>query len=99
MVNYITKAKRKMEERKIISFEEYRKRKAGNSFKEDPLSEVFKKDLREQKELLEWYSFHEAFNKHKLFLHLLFRENRQKGQNLDSGFLAMLLTKIDHGLL
>ena len=34
-----------MENDNIISFEEHRKKKAGHSYKEDALSQLFKKDL------------------------------------------------------
>ena len=52
-----------MSNHKIISFEEYRKQKAGNSYREDVLSAVFKKDLRDQTDLLNWYLFHKELNK------------------------------------
>lgn len=77
-----------MENGNIISFEEYRKKKTGQSYKEDALSQLFKKDLREQGDLIGWYQFHKRFNKYKLFVHCLFKENHQEGNvNPNSGFL------------
>nr|VFK66640.1 MAG: hypothetical protein BECKUNK1418G_GA0071005_110113 [Candidatus Kentron sp. UNK]VFK72131.1 MAG: hypothetical protein BECKUNK1418H_GA0071006_109714 [Candidatus Kentron sp. UNK] len=78
-----------MDNKNIISFEEYRKRKLGSSYKEDTLSDLFKKDLREQDDLIEWYQFHKRLNKHKLFAHCLFSSNHQEGnRNPNSGFLV-----------
>ena len=77
-----------MENGNIISFEEYRKEKSGQPYKEDALSQLFKKDLREQGDLIGWYQFHKRFNKYKLFVHCLFKENHQEGNvNPNSGFL------------
>lgn len=73
----------------IISFEEYREKKLGRMQEESPLNELFKKDLREQRDLLDWYSFHNIFNKHKLFVHTLFTENHVNGlKNPNSGFVV-----------
>jgi hypothetical protein len=73
---------------KIISFEDYRKQNAGSSYREDALSAIFKKDLREQTDLLSWYLFHRNFNKFKLFVHCLFSENHQKqNPNPNSGYV------------
>ena len=80
---------KKTENGNIISFEEYRKRRGGHSYREDALSRLFKKDLREQEDLIGWYQFHRRFNKHKLFVHSLFEENHQAGNiNPNSGFLV-----------
>ncbi|NQT10606.1 MAG: hypothetical protein HQ573_05495 [Desulfobacteraceae bacterium] len=77
-----------MENGNIISFEEYRKKKSGQPYKEDALSQLFKKDLREQGDLIGWYQFHKRFNKYKLFVHCLFKENHQeRNVNPNSGFL------------
>jgi hypothetical protein len=77
-----------MDDNKIISFEDYRKRKAGTSYKEDALSSIFKKDLREQTDLLNWYLFHRDINKYKLFVHCLFYKNhRIQNPNPNSGYV------------
>lgn len=77
-----------MYKNKIISFEDYRKQKAGSGYKEDALTAIFKKDLREQTELLNWYLFHRDFNKYKLFVHCLFYKNhRMKNPNPNSGYV------------
>jgi hypothetical protein len=74
---------------KIISFEEYRVKKLGRKQEESPLNELFKKDLREQKDLLDWYWFHNQFNKHKLFVHALFLENHVPGRtNPNCGYIV-----------
>lgn len=76
-----------MDDNKIISFED-RKQKAGIHYKEDALSGIFKKDLREQTDLLKWYLFHRNVNKYKLFVHCLFYENHKiKSKNPNSGFV------------
>lgn len=77
-----------MEDNKIISFEDHRRQKAGASYKEDALSSIFKKDLREQTDLLSWYLFHRDFNKYKLFVHCLFSQNHQTQEsNPNSGYV------------
>ena len=74
---------------KVISFEEYRKKRDSTSVENKALSELFNKDLREQKDLLTWYSFHNSFNAHKLFLHNLFIENhRNKKPNPNAAFFV-----------
>jgi len=65
-----------MDDNKIISFED-RKQKTGIHYKEDALSGIFKKDFREQADLLKWYLFHRNVNKYKLFVHCLFYENHK----------------------
>jgi len=73
----------------IFSFEEYREKKLGRQRREGPLDELFRKDLREQKDLLDWYSFHNIFNQHKLFVHTLFLENHASdGKNPNSGYVV-----------
>lgn len=77
-----------MDDNKIISFEDYRKQKAGSSYKEDALTVIFKKDLREQTELLNWYLFHRDFNKYKIFVHCLFHQNHStENPNPNSGYV------------
>jgi hypothetical protein len=72
----------------IISFEEYRQKKAGKNYREDAFTAIFRKDLREQEDLINWYLFHKDFNKHKLFVHSLFYENHiQKIPNPNSGYV------------
>lgn len=79
-----------MDKGNIVSFEEYRKQKAGIRYQEDALSAVFKKDLREQTDLLDWYLFHRIINKFKLFVHCLFYENHiPKRANPNSGFVVV----------
>ena len=78
-----------MDNNNIVSFEEYRKKKTGNNYQEDALSAIFKKDLREQTDLLQWYMFHNIFNKHKLFVHSLFYQNHvQRSKNPNAGFVV-----------
>ncbi|MCL4440718.1 MAG: hypothetical protein M1609_09075 [Firmicutes bacterium] len=73
----------------IFSFEEYREKKLGRKHGENPLDELFRKDLRDQRDLLDWYSFHNIFNKHKLFVHTLFLENHVDGRkNPNSGYVV-----------
>jgi len=73
----------------IFSFEEYREKKLGRKLQESPLDELFRKDLREQRDLLDWYSFHNIFNKHKLFVHALFLENHADGRKTpNSGYVV-----------
>lgn len=73
----------------IFSFEEYREKKLGRQRRESPLDELFRKDLREQRDLLDWYSFHNIFNKHKLFVHTLFLENHAADRkNPNSGYVV-----------
>ena len=73
----------------IFSFEEYREKKLGRKHGENPLDELFRKDLRDQRDLLDWYSFHNTFNKYKLFVHALFLENHAAGRkNPDSGYVV-----------
>ncbi len=74
---------------KIVSFEDYRKRKLGDNYKRDALSVVFEMDLREQPEMIAWHQFHTIFNKYKLFVHTLFNENMNIDKNLDSGFVIV----------
>ena len=77
-----------MEDNKIVSFEDYRRQKTGPSFKGDALSSIFKEDLREQTDLLNWYMFHKNFNKYKLFVHCLFSQNHQTQQhNPNTGYV------------
>lgn len=75
----------------IISFEDYRRKLRGTGYREDPLSEVFRKDLREQQDLLDWYLFHRRFSRYKLFVHSLFYENHvvALGHNPNAGFVAV----------
>lgn len=72
----------------VISFEHYRRVKLGQAYQEDALSALFKKDLRDQTDLLMWYMFHQTFNKHKLFVHTLLHQNRQLDKNPNSGFVV-----------
>ncbi len=79
----------------IISFEEYRRKKAGKNYREDDLSAIFRKDLREQEDLTDWYLFHNTFNKHKLFVHTIFYENHiQKIPNPNSGYVIAFFDEI-----
>lgn len=79
-----------MKDNKIISFEDYRRQKAGSTYEEDALSAIFKKDLREQTDLLNWYLFHRDFNKYKLFVHCLFSQNHQiRRRNPNSGYVIV----------
>lgn len=78
-----------MEKDNVVSFDTFRKMRFGESIKDDSLSAIFKKDLREQPELIQWYIFHNMVNKHKLFIHTLFLENHhQKSHNPNSGFVV-----------
>jgi hypothetical protein len=56
---------------------------------------VLKKDLREQKDVVDWYLFHRSFNKYKLFLYSLFYNNhsRLKGVNPNAGFIQVFNEK------
>jgi len=47
----------------IISFEEYRRKLRGVDYGEGPIAELFKKDLRDQQDLVDWYRFHHTFNR------------------------------------
>lgn len=80
-----------MSENNIISFEEFRKKKKNEESSDNPLTQVLKKDLREQEDLVSWYLFHNSFNKYKLFLHSLFYKNHQrlKGTNPNSGYISI----------
>ncbi len=80
-----------MTEDKIISFEEFRLKKQQSDMEDNPISKVLNQDLREQKDLLDWYLFHRSFNKYKLFLHALFYNNheRLKGVNPNAGFIQV----------
>ena len=84
-----------MDEDKIISFEEYRNKKSDTLSEEDNLlSTILNKDLREQNDLLDWYSFHHLFNGYKLFLHSLFQRNHSnKGINPRCGFIMAFTQK------
>lgn len=75
----------------IISFEEFRLKKKKNESDNDPIMQVLKKDLREQKDLIDWYLFHRSFNKYKLFLHSLFYNNHERlnGSNPNAGFIQI----------
>lgn len=78
-----------MEDNKIISFEDYRRKRAGNDYREDAISSIFRKDLREQKDLIDWYSFHRIFNKYKLFVHCLFSQNHYpQNTNPKAGYIV-----------
>jgi len=74
----------------VVKFSDFmKKRFKGEGNLDNPISKVLHQDLREQKELLAWYSYHSSFNKHKLFLHSLSRENHQEGQiNPNAGFVV-----------
>mgnify|MGYP003586691513 FL=1 len=77
-----------MSDNKIISFEEFRKRKQGSHYVPDSLSDIFSLDLKEQKDLLQWYSFHNHFSPYKLFLLNLFNSNQKEGNvNPIAGFI------------
>ena len=80
-----------MTEDKIISFEEFRLKKQKSDMEDNPISKVLNQDLRDQKDLLDWYLFHRSFNKYKLFLHALFYNNheRLKGVNPNAGFIQV----------
>jgi hypothetical protein len=80
-----------MTEDKIISFEEFRLKKQQSEMEDNPISKVLNQDLRDQKDLLDWYLFHRSFNKYKLFLHALFYNNheRLKGVNPNAGFIQV----------
>lgn len=80
-----------MSKNKIISFEEFRLNRQGNNSPDNAVTQVLKKDLREQEDLIDWYLFHKSFNKYKLFLHTLFYNNhkRKKGVNPNSGFITI----------
>lgn len=74
----------------VISFEEYLKKKKGKDYNPD-LSDIFKKDLREQTDLLDWYIFHNSINKHKLFVHTLLYENHNfENINPNVGFVVSI---------
>ncbi|HEV7165030.1 MAG TPA: hypothetical protein VGO35_06540 [Gammaproteobacteria bacterium] len=74
---------------KVISFEECRRRKLGRQYKPDIFSLEFEKSLSEQKELLDWYRFNRYFNKHRLFLHALLKDNESRENNHDCGFVLV----------
>lgn len=77
-----------MDEGDIISFEQYRKKKYGNQYEKNTLSEILNRDLREQTDLLDWLSFHSSLNKYKLFVHMLFRQNHNpNNRNPNAGYL------------
>ena len=77
-----------MSDDKVISFEDYRKQKAGSIYQEDALTVIFKKDLKEQTDLLNWYLFHRNINKYKLFVHCLFYQNHSsKNPDPNSGYV------------
>ena len=75
----------------VISFEEFRVKKQQAESKDDPITQVLKKDLREQEDVVDWYLFHRSFNRYKLFLHSLFynNHNRLKGRNPNAGFIQI----------
>ena len=72
---------------KIVSFEEFRRRKLGAHYKRDLFSAEFEKGLAEQSELLDWYIFNRHFNKHRLFLHSLLKDNEVRRENPSAGFV------------
>jgi hypothetical protein len=81
-----------MNDNKIISFEEFRLKKQKQDENDDnPINKVLNQDLREQKDLLDWYLFHRSFNRYKLFLYALFYNNheRLKGVNPNAGFIQI----------
>jgi hypothetical protein len=57
-----------MYENKIISFEEFKLKKEGNDSLRSAITQVLNKNLREQEDLIDWYLFHNSFNRYKLFL-------------------------------
>ena len=75
----------------IISFEEFRLKKKEAESENDPIMQILRKDLREQKDLIDWYLFHRSFNKYKLFLHSLFYNNHERlnGSNPNAGFIQI----------
>jgi len=86
------------DDNKIISFEEYRRKLRGADYEESPLSEMFNQDLREQEDLVAWYSFHQTFNRLQLFVHCLFQQNELQ-DNPNSGFvMAFDLKQMDRAM-
>jgi hypothetical protein len=79
-----------MTENNIISFEEFLLKRKSEGTKDNALTQVLKQDLRKQEDVLDWYLFHNSFNKYKLFLHSLFYKNhqRKKGINPNAGFIV-----------
>lgn len=78
-----------MERDNVISFANFKRTRFGDPLKENPLSKMMEKDLRDQNELIQWYIFHSMVNKHKLFVHTLFYENhKSRGKNPNSGFVV-----------
>ena len=79
-------------DKKVISFEEYRRRRGKTTAagpNEGALIGLFNRDLSEQKTLIEWYGFQEAINRYKFFFMSLFIDNHEvaDGINPNAGFL------------
>jgi hypothetical protein len=75
----------------IISFEEYRRKKKGDSQSDSALDSVLRKALREQEDLITWYQYHKDFNNYKLFFHSMFFANHvtRRGENPNAGFVLV----------
>ena len=84
-----------MSDENVVPFLEFLRRRKGEDAPDVHLAEVFRKDLREQTDLLHWYGFHRLFNKHKLFLHLLFSANHREESTLQNTGYVLALTPDD----
>ena len=81
------------DDKKVISFEEYRRRRGKTTAagpNEGALIGLFNRDLSEQKTLIEWYGFQEAVNRYKFFLMSLFMDNHEVADeiNPNAGFIV-----------
>ncbi len=80
-----------MSDENVVPFLEFLRRRKGEDAPEVHLAELFQKDLRDQTDLLHWYGFHRLFNKHKLFVHLLFSANhREESPHQNVGYVVAL---------
>lgn len=80
-----------MSDENVVPFLEFLRRRKGDDAPDVHLAEVFSQDLREQTDLLHWYDFHRLFNKHKLFIHLLFSANhRNEAPQQNAGYVVAL---------
>lgn len=71
-----------MSDNKIISFEEYLKRKQKKVTIGTDFLNILSEDIRKNPDLIEWMNFQNFFNKHKLFLSSLYKGNfRNKNPN------------------
>lgn len=84
----------------IISFADYLKRKKNRFSIDENFMESLSQEIKDRPEMIEWYSFQNTFNKHKLFLHRLFSEN-QREDNINPNaayFLSFTAEQIDENV-